>query len=182
MRFHILRAGSLGLLAAATIGCASGGSSASSGSVAAQAASGALGPALLQWSGRFRSQMQHDPHITAPVRNEASGSVVITAPNQAQTRVQLRLRLPQITDGVRLYWAIVAGSCGSNALPLMTVSQFPQIAINSSEGSLDATLSVAMPTSGVYHVNVFNANTMGQDESEVMTCADLTLSRRSNDD
>ncbi len=182
MRFSILRAGSLGLLAAAAIGCASGGASAGSSSVAQEAASGKLGPALLQWSGNFRSQMQHDPHITAPVRTEASGSVVITAPNPTQTRVQMTLRLPQMTDGARLYWAIVAGSCGSNALPLMTVSQFPQIAINSGEGSLDATLSVVMPISGAYHVNVFNANTMGQDESEVLTCADLTIGRRGSDD
>ncbi len=179
VRFNMIRAGSLGLFAMAAVGCASSqGSSASSGSVVSQAASGQLGPALLQWSGRFRSQMQRDAHIIGPTRNEASGSVQLTAPSESQTAVQLEVRLPQQTDPVRLYWSIASGPCGSNALPLMPVSQFPLISISSSVGSINVTLPFAMPTTGEYHVNVFADGSDGRDETGVLTCAALALQKR----
>jgi hypothetical protein len=175
----MIRAGSLGLFAMAAVGCASShGAAGSSPSVTDQAASGQLGPALLQWTGRFRAQVQHDPHIIAPNRNEASGSVELTAPAESRTAVKLDVRLPQFTDPVRLYWSIASGPCGSNALPLLPVSQFPQISITSSVGSVDATLPFAMPTTGEYHVNVFAENSDGRDESGVISCASLSLQKR----
>jgi hypothetical protein len=179
VRFTSFRAACIGLIAAGAVGCASGGGSGSSSDVADQAASGKLGPAFLQWSGRFRSQVTHDAHLAPnPVRHEASGSVRIDAPSPGQTHVSLDLSLPEQTDPVRLYWAVVQGSCGSNALPLLTVSQFPQIPINSSRGTLDANLAVPMPTAGTWHVNVFGPNTAGSDESDVISCADLTLEKK----
>ena len=184
MRFNMIRAGSLGLFAMAAVGCASSqGAASGPGSVADQAAAGQLGPAVLQWSGRFRSQVQHDPHIVAaPTRNEASGSVVLTAPGEGRTSVRLELRLPQMTDPARLYWSISSGPCGTNSLPLLTVSQFPQIPINSGTGSLETTLPVAMPTTGDYHVSVFGPGFDGSDQSGVITCASLSLQKRSAND
>lgn len=182
MRFTILRAGSLGLLAISAVGCASSQTAGGSSSVSSQANSGALGPALLQWSGRFRAQVVQSASLSSPTttRSGASGSVMLTAPDPSETTVHLTVSLPQFsTEPVQLYWTVSSGSCGSNSIPLVSVSQFPQIAVNSGHGNLDASLPFAMPTTGDYHVNIYDNGADGRDESGVITCASLKLERRS---
>ncbi len=181
MRFNSMCAAALGMLALVATGCASAsGGGAGSDDVAADAASGKLGPAVLQWSGNFRpTQQQAGTFGGILARNQATGNVVLTATNPAQTRVQLQVSVPT-SDPVRLPWAIAPGSCGTNSIPLMTVAQFPMIAISNNHGTLDEVLSMPFPTVGTYHVNVFNADTNGGDESDVMVCANLSIGRRGN--
>lgn len=176
MRFNKLSAASIGLLALAASGCASS-QSAGSSSVAADAASGKLGPAMLQWSGNFRPTQQQTSSISMRGRNQASGTVLLTAPNTTQMRVQITASLP-VTDPVRLPWAIASGPCGSNAIPLLTVPQFPAIPVSNGQASLDEMLSLALPTVGTYHVDVFNYGTSGSEESDVLACANLSIGRR----
>ncbi len=177
MRFNKLRAASIGLLALAASGCASSQGGAGSESVAADAASGKLGPAMLQWSGNFRPTQQQTSSISIRGRNQASGTVLLTAQGPAQMRVQITASLP-VTDPVRLPWSIAAGACGSNAIPLLTVPQFPAIPVSNGQATLDEVLPLALPTVGTYHVNVFNYGTNGSDESDVLACANLTIGRR----
>jgi hypothetical protein len=182
VRFNTICAASLGLLALTVGGCASSQAGAGSGtgsdSIAADAASGKIGPALLQWSGSFRSTQQQSGTFTGQLgRNQASGSVVLTAPNPNEMHVRIQASLP-VTDPVRLAWSMAPGPCGSNAIPLQTVAQFPQIPVSNGGASLDDIISLAFPTTGNYHVNVFNEGTTGGDESDVMVCADLHLERR----
>jgi len=178
VRFNTVCAASLGLLALAASGCASSQGGAASESIAADAASGKLGPAVLQWSGNFRPTQQQSGTFGGELaRNQASGTVVITAANPAQIRVRMSANLP-VTDPVRLPWAMAPGACGSNTLPLMTVAQFPEMTMSNGSGRLDEVVSLPFPTVGTYHVNVFDAGTSGADESDVMACADLSLGRR----
>ena len=59
MRFNTVWAASLGLLAVTAAGCASSqGGGAASESITADAASGKIGPAFLEWSGRFQTTQQ----------------------------------------------------------------------------------------------------------------------------
>ena len=179
----ILRAGSAGLLALSAIGCASSQTSGGSPSVVSQANSGALGPALLQWSGRFRAKIRQSANLSSPTptRSGATGSVMLTAANPSQTAVHLTVSLPQFsTQPVQLNWTVSSGSCGSNSIPIMSVSQFPQIAVNSGSGTLDASLPFALPTTGDYHVNIYDNGADGRDESGVITCAPLKLELRSS--
>ncbi len=179
MRFNRACAASLGLLAVVAAGCASSQGGAASSSVTADAASGKIGPAFLQWSGKFKATQQASSGIGLQVRNRAAGTVVLTAEGPTQMHVRMDFTMDN-TDPVRLPWAIAAGDCGSNAIPLMTVSQFPELTAHNGRATLDATLGLPMPVTGSYHVNVFNPGTYGQDESEVMICAPLTLERREN--
>ncbi|HEU4989164.1 MAG: hypothetical protein KGL93_04285 [Gemmatimonadota bacterium] len=178
MRFQSLYALSLGILASGLAGCASGSGGAGGSSIAADAASGKIGPALLQWSGTFRpTQQQTGTFGGLQSRNQATGTVVLTAQGPSQTHVRMSISIG-ITDPVRLPWSLATGGCGSNTIPLMAVSQFPEVTASNGRARLDDVISIPLPTAGSYHVNVFNSGTSGQDESEVYTCADLTLERR----
>lgn len=176
VRFNIVYATSLGLLAVATGGCVSGAGGGGT-SVAALAACGVLGPAMLQWTGNFRSLQQETATFGVRGRNIASGTITLDAPDPTQMHVRMRISVP-IQDAVRLHWALASGACGSNTIPMMAVAQFPEIAVSNGGGDLDVVMSMPMPTTGRYHANVYNSGTMGQDESEVLTCAELTLQRR----
>lgn len=179
MRFRRRWIAPIGLLAMAVGGCASGaGTGSGTGSLATDAGSGKIGPALLQWSGKFHAVQQASATFSGmQVRNRASGTVVLTAPTPSITHVELDLSI-YLTDAVRLPWALSSGACGANSIPVVAVSEFPQISTSNGHGSLSADVSVEMPVSGTYHVNIFDPNSQGQDQSTVITCADLTLGRR----
>jgi hypothetical protein len=178
VRSRIVYGIAVGMLGAAA-GCASGGASSSGGSpsVAMAAGAGEVGPAFLKWTGRFQATQMQSGDVAARGLNQATGSVTLTAAGPNQTRVQLTVSGPT-TDPVQLPWAISPGACRSGTIPVMTVSQFPEITMSNGRGELDATLSMPMPTAGTYHVNVYNGST--QDESGVMTCAELRLERKGN--
>ena len=179
VRFNTVWAASFGLMAIAAAGCASSqGGGAGSESITADAASGKIGPALLEWSGKFRAtQQQSGTFGGLQQRNRAAGTVTLTAEGPAITRVKMQVTIDN-TDPVRLPWALVSGDCGSNAIPLMAVSQFPELTSSNGRATLDDIVSMPLPVTGSYHVNIFNAGTSGQDEQDVMICAPLTLRRR----
>ena len=60
----------------------------------------------------------------------------------------------------------------------MAVAQFPQLTSNNGRATLDDMVSLPLPVTGSYHVNIFNPGTSGQDQQDVMICAPLTLKRR----
>lgn len=181
MRFNTVRTASLGLLAIVAAGCASSqGGGTGSSSTAAAAASGKIGPGLLQWSGRFQStQQQSGAFGGMRTRNQATGTAVFTANGPSSMNVVISFSIDN-DDSERLLWSLAGGDCGTNALPLMPVSQFPPILTANGRGTLRDVVPIAMPLTGSYHVNVFNAGTSGQDQADVMICAPLNLERRGN--
>ena len=168
-----------GVVALMGTGCASnpGGGAPS---LSTQAATGQVGPALLQWTGTFRPKQQYNATFGGmQQRNQTGGTVQLTATNARQMRARINLSV-DFNDSVRLPWALAPGGCGSNTIPVMAVPQFPEISVSNGNGSLDEIVSLAMPTAGTYHVNVYNTGTSGQDEADVLTCASLTLGTRGN--
>ncbi|HKO16288.1 MAG TPA: hypothetical protein VJU87_08615 [Gemmatimonadaceae bacterium] len=174
MPSHFVFPASLVTIALAAAGCASS-SGRKAPSVAMQAAAGDLGPANLQWTGKFRSIQQQLSTVDQRAHNVASGSVVLTAPDERETHVQISVSGPA-QDASQLSWVIAPGACRSGTIPLMAVSQFPEIRMSQGHGELDQVLSMPLPTAGSLHVNIYNGPST--DESGVMTCADLKLERR----
>ena len=163
------------LVAAAGTGCAHASQSAGEQSVAVQAASGQLGPAFLEWSGKFRPTQQQSLGVEMRALNVATGTVTLTAPDERQMHVQLSVSGPEDMSGA-LQWAIVPGACRSGGIPLMPVSSFPELRMSNGHGELERMISIPIPTSGSYHVNIYNGTVT--DETGVMTCAELKLARR----
>jgi hypothetical protein len=181
MRDSIL-ASLIAVAALATAACSSGGNAPSadptpdpsrSERVVAQAEA-----ASVRWTGSLQPVQQQSGDITPRASNRVFGSVTLTVAktSAARTRAQITIST-QLSQSQRLRWALVAGRCGSSDLPVTGVEQFPEIPISSNgRGELDGEIPVAIPTSGMYHVNVFW--TTGADISDVMTCANLRMQRR----
>jgi hypothetical protein len=153
--------------ALATTACAS------SPQHSAAAAATPAGTASVQWTGSFQAIQQQAGNADAPRgRNNASGNVRLVASTKASLRAQITLSAASETSQY-LHWAIVAGRCGSPAIPLLSVNQFPDISMSNGRGQLNAEVPLELPTSGTYHVDVFWSN--GQDQADVMTCANLRM-------
>jgi hypothetical protein len=167
------RCTALALVAAA--GCSRTAQGPAASSVAMQAASGSLGPAALEWSGKFKSTQQQSTGVEMRQLNVATGTVTLTAPNDRQTRVQITVSGP-VEASAELRWAIAPGACRSGAIPLMPPTSFPDIRMANGRGQLDETISLSIPTSGSYHVNIYSGSVT--DETGVITCAELKLSQR----
>ena len=173
MQTHRGLALAAGVTLALGAGCASG-AKATSGSD--QASVAGLGAAMLQWSGTFKPTQQAAGDAMAPRgRNSTTGTVVLRAstPTTLTATIDLNDVPTSMSDA---HWALIAGSCGSDAIPVMTVSQFPMLTVGNSRGHVHADVSLALPTTGSYHVNVYRTN--GADESDVLACANLRLEPR----
>ena len=134
-------------------------------------------PAFIQWSGSFQAVQQQNGNANAPRgRNNASGNVVLTA--SSRNSIRAKITLNSATSSQYVHWALVSGRCGSSAIPLLTVNQFPDISLSNGRGQLDGQVPLDIPTSGTYHVDVYWSN--GQDQADVMTCANLRLEPRSS--
>lgn len=166
------------LLPAATfavsiLGCASG---SQSGSGPADGSLAGLGPATLEWAGSFQPTQQASGDVTAPRgRNSVTGKVLLrsSGPNATVATIDLA-DVP--TSMVDVHWALVTGRCGSGAIPLMIVSEFPVLSVSNGRAHVQGEVSLPLPTSGVYHVNAYRSN--GADEADVLACANLKLEPR----
>lgn len=140
-------------------------------------ASSTPAPALIQWSGSFQAVQQQNGNANAPRgRNNASGTIVLTA--SSRNSIRARITLNSTTSSQYVHWALISGRCGSSAIPLLTVNQFPDISMSNGRGQLDGQVPLDIPTSGTYHIDVYWSN--GQDQADVMTCANLRLEARSS--
>ena len=75
-----------------------------------------------------------------------------------------------------LAWAILFGPCGSASLPLIPMSNFPELNVNTGgRAQVNATLSVELPASGTFHIDIYK-DRAGAVES-VVACGNLRQGR-----
>jgi hypothetical protein len=75
-----------------------------------------------------------------------------------------------------LSWAIVAGSCGSPSLPLIPLSNFPELNISGGgRATVTTSLPLEFPTGGSYHVDVYKDRQGGMDA--LVACGNLKLQK-----
>jgi hypothetical protein len=161
------------LALAALVAC----SSTPSGGVAASAPSPsrADNAQLLRWTGSFQQIQQQTGNLGPRSTNKVYGNVALTrlseTPNSAHVRMELSTT---VRDSRQLHWAVLDGHCGSTTLPLLAIEQFPQISIsNNGRGQLETDVPLALTTTSTYHVEVYW--TTGNDQGDVMTCANVRL-------
>jgi hypothetical protein len=74
-----------------------------------------------------------------------------------------------------LSWAIIAGSCGTPALALIPMSNFPELNIGGGgRAQVTTSLPIEFPTSGSYHVDVYRSRQQSIDQ--LVACGNLKLS------
>jgi hypothetical protein len=135
-----------------------------------------MGPATLQWTGKFQATQQASGDALAMRgRNSTTGDVLLRADNANAITATLDLTdVPSsMTD---MHWALISGRCGSSAIPVLVVSEFPMLSVSNGRAHVHGDVSFPMPTSGIYHVNAYRTN--GADESDVLACANLKMEAR----
>jgi hypothetical protein len=80
-------------------------------------------------------------------------------------------------DEKDLTWAIILGRCRSAGMPIAPVSSFPEIdASGGGAARVRATLSIELPKSGQYHIDVYKDRAGG--EESLIACGDLKYSAK----
>jgi hypothetical protein len=160
--FVALGAGAFGL-----IGCAqktgAGSAPSPSGSVAVSENS--------RWTANIQSVTQSRGDVAQATRDRSYGSLT-WAHGDMSSLSTVNLVFTYAGQERFLSWAIVAGSCGTPSLPIIPLSNFPEINIGGGgRGQITASLPVELPTNGVYHVDIYRSRQQGADA--LVACGNL---------
>lgn len=127
-----------------------------------------------KWTGSIRSSLT-DRLSGDSTRERMSGSLVWTpAPSPSMSTARIDF---SYTGSVReLTWGIFFGPCGNASLPVITLSDFPELEMSSGgRAQLVASLSTELPLSGAYHVEIFKDRS-AQPETSI-ACGNLKFNR-----
>lgn len=112
-------------------------------------------------------------NVAIRTQSRIYGTVSLTSvdDNRDRTRVRLNFTSQSGSNSCTVQWALLPGRCGSGGLPPLPIDNVPIIEVGSDgRAQLDTELSLSLPESGEYHVNVYSG---GQELSNVITCANL---------
>jgi len=148
----------------------------SSTSTAAEPANG-----VARWTATFKQTQGASTAAIIPGQmgsSSAYGSISVTSQGTTppSIRVEVAVNAP-VPSGTQVGWAIFSGGCGAPTLPIVNAHEFPTIEIGgNNNGSVRASLQVALDPRGTYHANVYWASQV-TDLNNVMMCANLARSR-----
>lgn len=130
-------------------------------------------PKRVRWSGNFTPVQVRSSNVAMRSQSRIYGTVSLVSLPDNKDRAQVRINFTS-QSGANSYtaqWALVQGRCGSGSLPMAAIDIFPIIEVGGDgRAQLDTELSLTLPESGEYHVNVYVG---GQELSNVITCANL---------
>ncbi|HEV8218206.1 MAG TPA: hypothetical protein VGP95_20290 [Gemmatimonadaceae bacterium] len=136
---------------------------------------------VVRWTATFKQTQGASTAAIIPGQmgsSSAYGSISVTSQGTTppSTRVELSVNAP-VPSGTQVGWAIFTGGCGAPTLPVVNVHEFPTIEIaGNNNGSVRASLQVALDPRGTYHANVY-WNAQVSDLNNVMMCANLARAR-----
>lgn len=162
-----------GIPSVAALVLALGGSAVASSAGAQQSSSTA--DADIVWSGRFQPVNQNTGGLQMQRVQRVAGDVKITTPaGSARSKIFVSVNTGARESEV-VTWAVAPGRCGSGAIPLAAVSQFPALEItNSGRGEVNTEMALQMTSGGAFHVNLYRG---GENLANVFACASLRLGK-----
>ena len=167
-----------GVIGSVAIAACASSSSSTSSSMSASATPES-GP--VRWTAQFKQTQGASTAAIIPGQmgsSSAYGSITVTsqATTPPLTRVEVSVNAP-VPSGTQVGWAIFSGGCGAPTPPVVGPHEFPTIEIaGNNNGSVRASLQVALDPRGTYHANVYWASQV-TDLNNVMMCANLAKAR-----
>lgn len=157
----------LGASAAGLIGCAqktgAGSAPSPSGNVAVTENS--------RWTANIQSVTQSRGDVAQTTRDRSYGTLTWGRGDMSSLST-VNLVFTYAGQERFLSWAIAAGSCGTPALPIIPMSNFPEINIGGGgRGQVTASLPLELPITGVYHVDIYRSRQQGADA--LVACGNL---------
>ena len=161
-----LSAGSLGLAACATTVPVAG---APTTDAAVTTSGGA------RWSARIASVTQNRGDVAQSTRDNSYGSAEWTRAD-VPTLSKFDVVFTYAGTERDLAWAVLAGSCGTAALPVIPLANFPELNVGGgSRAQVSASLPIDMPATGAYHIDIYKDNS--GDPQSLVGCGDFRYRR-----
>lgn len=127
-----------------------------------------------KWSAVIRAVAQNRFNAPDSTRTTNYGSFQWT-PGDIPSRSNVNLVYNYSGSERDLSWAILFGNCGSATLPLLPMSNFPELEVTAGQANFNSVLTLELPVSGEYHVEVYKDRRGG--EESVLGCGNLKRTR-----
>jgi hypothetical protein len=133
-----------------------------------------LTPMDAMWSAPILPTNQNSGQVTASKRTMINGEVSMVADKDYPQRTQVHITLGTPTTNSTVSWALVPERCGTGGLPVLPVNAFSPIDVGpSGRGEVTTVIPFTLPTSGAYHVNIYEGQRA--ELAGVQACAQLKL-------
>ena len=126
------------------------------------------------WAGNISAVTESNSDVRQSSRGNGYGNAQLTrgdAANSTRINVQYSSGGSNSTDRY-LNWALLPGRCGSGSLPVMPISNFPELTVGGDGRSqVNVELPFEFPKSGDYHINIYHERQQTLDQ--VVACGNL---------
>ena len=131
--------------------------------------------AVLSWSGNITAVVESNSDVRQSSRGNGYGNAQLTrgdSPNS--TRINVNYSSGGSSDRY-LNWAVLPGRCGAGSLPLLPISNFPELTVGGDgRAQVSVVLPFEFPTRGDYHINIYHERQQTLDQ--VVACGNLRAS------
>jgi hypothetical protein len=132
-------------------------------------------PGAGRWTARIATVTQNRADVTQSTRDNSYGSAEWT-PGNGPTLSNVNVVFTYAGQDRDLYWAIGAGSCGTATLPLIPLSNFPEMNVGSGgRAQVTTSLPIDLPSSGSYHIDIYRDRSGGPET--LVGCGNMRYSR-----
>jgi hypothetical protein len=116
-----------------------------------------------RWTANIQSVTQSRGDVNQATRDRSYGSATWTA-GAGPTLSSVNIVFTYAGQERALSWAIVSGSCGSPALPILPMSNFPELNIGGgNRAQVTTSLPTELPKTGSYHIDIYRSRQQGAD-------------------
>lgn len=116
-----------------------------------------------RWTANIQSVTQNRGAVEQTTRDRSYGSATWTV-GAAETLTNMNLIFTYTGQERTLAWAIIPGSCGNPALPVLPMSNFPELNVGGGgRAQVTTSLPIALPATGTYHIDIYRDRRGGQD-------------------
>jgi len=128
--------------------------------------------AVVSWSGNISAVTESNSDVRQSSRGNGYGNAQMTpGDSPSSTRINVNYSSGGTNDRY-LNWAILPGRCGAGSLPLLPISNFPELTVGGDgRAQVNVVLPFEFPMRGDFHINIYHERQQTLDQ--VVACGNL---------
>jgi hypothetical protein len=127
---------------------------------------------VTRWSGNISAVLESNSDVRQSSRGNGYGTAQLAPGDSPSSTAVTVIYSSGGTSDRYLNWAVLPGRCGSGSVPLLPISNFPELQVGGDGRSQVAvTLPFEFPTRGDYHINIYHERQSTLDQ--VVACGNL---------
>jgi hypothetical protein len=133
------------------------------------------GNVVVSWSGNISAVQESNSDVRQSARGNGYGNAQLTpGESPSSTRINVNYTSAGTSDRY-LNWAVLPGRCGAGSLPLLPISNFPELTVGGDGRSqVNVVLPFEFPIRGDFHINIYHERQQTLDQ--VVACGNLRAS------